>query len=260
MCYNRIHQSPAAAKRTISEVYFMKVTVINGSMRHGSTWHIKEEFIRALGRYGEISVTEFTLPRDMPNFCRGCFSCFYKGEGTCPDAQFIAPIVKSMEESDIIVITSPVYGFDISGQLKSLIDHLCFMWVSHRPNPKMFNKAGVTISTTAGMGGGHATKTMRNSFSYWGVKRIYSIKKAVAASKWDEVKEKKRGEIEKAAARTAAKAAKAVRKKDSAAHRLSFKVLFSLMRGMQKKNDWNLTDRAHWESNGWFDGRSPFKG
>lgn len=41
----------------------MKVTVLNGSARHGSTWHVKEELIKALGRYGEISAGVYAAAR-----------------------------------------------------------------------------------------------------------------------------------------------------------------------------------------------------
>jgi multimeric flavodoxin WrbA len=236
----------------------MKVTVINGNARRGSTWHVKEELLAALGNCGEVEATEFTLPKDMPCFCRGCFTCFLKGEDKCPDSGFIGPIVAAMEEADVIVMTSPVYALDVSGELKALLDHLCFMWVSHRPNAKMFKKVGVTVSTTAGMGLRHATKTMKNSLNFWGVKRIFPIKQMVAASKWDEVTEKARNRISKAAAKTAKRAAAAVRN-DRAAHRLFFRLLFRLMRGMHKKNEWSRRDKEHWETRGWLSGVNPLK-
>jgi len=125
----------------------MKITVINGNMRRGSTWHTMDLIRQELAKYDETEVTEFFLPKDMPHFCNGCYSCFYNGEDTCPHASYIKPIAEAITESDLIVLTSPVYGFDVSGQMKALIDHLCFMWMSHRPNPKMFNKVGLTVTS-----------------------------------------------------------------------------------------------------------------
>jgi multimeric flavodoxin WrbA len=72
----------------------MKVTLINGNARHGSTWHCKEEFIKALKKYGEVEATEFMLPKDMPSFCRGCFSCITKGEDKCPDVGMMRGMMK----------------------------------------------------------------------------------------------------------------------------------------------------------------------
>jgi len=56
--------------------------------------------------------------------------------------------------------------------MKALPDHLCFMWMSHRPHPAMFSKVGLTISTTAGAGLSHTAKTLRNSLTFWDVRRI----------------------------------------------------------------------------------------
>lgn len=170
----------------------MKVTVINGSMRHGSTWHCMDILRQELSQYGEVETTEFFLPKDMPHFCNGCFSCIVNGEHTCPHAENMAPITKAMLEADVIILTSSVYALDVTGQLKTLLDHLCYMWMSHRPNLNMFNKVGVTVVTTAGAGLSHTTKTMRNSLRFWGVKRSFSYKNAVSAMKWNDVKRKSR--------------------------------------------------------------------
>ncbi len=236
----------------------MDIVVINGSTRHGSTWHCKELLLNSITSQQETQVTEFTLPKDMPHFCKGCFSCFFKGEDSCPHASNIGPIVEALENSDIIVMTSSVYALDITGQLKALLDHLCFMWMSHRPNPKMFNKVAVTIATTAGAGLGHTTKTMRNSFKYWCVKRTFSLKCAVSASKWDEVTDKRRQKLETKISSTAKQVVKAVNKANKIRTPFTTRLLFLLMRAMMKKNTWNPKDRNHWLSNGWLDGSMPF--
>lgn len=233
----------------------MKITVINGNMRHGSTWHCMDLLRQELSKYGEAETTEFFLPKDMPHFCNGCFSCIVNGEHTCPHAASIAPITKAMLEADVIILTSSVYALDVTGQLKTLLDHLCYMWMSHRPDPGMFNKVGVTIVTTAGAGLGHTTKTMRNSLKFWGVKRLFSYKNAVSAMKWTDVKPEKQDRIKQDMAAMAKQIAKAAQKAERPLFRSFF---FKLMTGMMKKNTWNLTDRKHWEDNGWLSGAKPF--
>jgi len=49
----------------------MKITVINGNMRRGSTWHTMDLIRQELAKYDETEVTEFFLPKDMPHFCIG---------------------------------------------------------------------------------------------------------------------------------------------------------------------------------------------
>ena len=236
----------------------MKVTVINSNMHHGSTWHCKDAFLRELANKGSLQVTEFHLPKDMPHFCLGCFSCIYNGEKTCPHAAQVSPIVESLLQADVIVLASPVYGMDVSGQIKALLDHLCYLWMSHRPDPGMFNKIGVTFVTTAGVGAGHTTKTMRNSLKHWGVKRLFSFKQAVAASKWSDVSEKKLAAIARKTARLADRVAKAAERRGRLSAPLYTKFFFNMMTGMMKKNTWNLTDRNHWQAQGWLDGTKPY--
>ncbi|WP_373484424.1 flavodoxin family protein [Acetobacterium sp.] len=236
----------------------MKITVINGTMRHGSTWHCKDLLLEKIAQLEKTQVREFYLPKDMSNFCSGCFSCFLKGEDSCPHADQIQPIVAALEEADLVILTSSVYALDVTGQLKALLDHLCFMWLSHRPNPKMFNKVGISFATTAGAGLSHTTKTMQNSLKFWGVKKLFSSKQAVAAMKWSDISDKKRGQIEKDMAQLAKKATVAVANIDQSSGPLFRKIVFKAMRNMMKKNDWNPTDRNHWEAHGWLKGTKPF--
>lgn len=229
----------------------MKITVINGNMRHGSTWNSMNTLMQEISKRCETEVTEFFLPRDMPHFCAGCFSCLMKGEETCPHASSVAPIVKAMLDADLIILTSPVYAMDVSGTLKALLDHLCFMWMSHRPNPRMFNKVGVAITTTAGAGLSHTVKTMKNSFTFWGVKKVYTMKNVVAASKWEDVRDETKEKIHKEAESMARKIVKSVGHIDRVRSPLFRTFFLRMMRGMMKKNTWNATDRRHWEQQGW---------
>ncbi len=236
----------------------MKVAVVYGNARHGSTWNTVQLYLKELEKYGANEITEFTLPKDLSDFCLGCFTCFYKGEQNCPHAGNVQPIAEALKAADIIVLSSPVYGFDVTGGMKALIDHLCYMWISHRPAPEMFRKVGVVITTTAGAGLSHTAKTMKNSLQFWGIKRVYTLKKAVAAMKWEEVSDKNKIKIQNTAARTAKTSVRALNRIGRLPVPIIIRILFGLMRGAQKKNSWNETDRAHWEAQGWLAGKSPF--
>lgn len=236
----------------------MKIAVIYGFSHKGSTWNTVQAVLNELDRYGTNERAEYYLPDDMPHFCRGCFTCFLKGEGVCPHAKSVQPIADALLAADVIVLSSPVYGMDVTGGMKALIDHLCYLWVSHRPAPEMFRKVGIVVTTTAGAGLSHTAKTMRNSLQFWGIKRIYTLKKVVAAMKWEEVSDKNRLATLKKAEKIAGSAVRAFRRIDKVHPPLLIRFLFAMMRGMQKKNAWNETDRAHWEKQGWLDGKSPF--
>lgn len=236
----------------------MKITIVHGTMRKGSTFHCLEGVIDNLSKHLPVEKTEFFLPKDMPHFCAGCYNCFLKGENACPHAEFVQPISDALKAADLVVLTSPVYGFDVSAQMKALIDHLCYMWMSHRPAPEMFGKIGLIVGTTAGMGLGHTSKTMKNSMLYWGVKRIFTFTNRVAALKWDDVASKTKEKIALRAAKLAKRIAKAYTSVGSSRQPLFRSFLFSIMSAMQKKNNWNPTDREHWQNNGWLNGKKPF--
>ena len=236
----------------------MRITVLNGSMRHGSTWHCMDLIKQEIEKKVEVEVKEFFLPKDMPHFCQGCYSCFYNGEETCPHRECMNPIVEATLEADLLILTSPVYGMDVSGQMKALLDHMCYLWMSHRPDSRMFKKVGLTVSTTAGAGLGHTSKTMRNNLKFWGVKKLYSFKFPVSAMKWSEVSKKKQDKIDRETRILSAKIVKAVENIDKVPNPLFRSFFFKMMCGLQKKNDWNPTDRKHWQDQGWIDGVKPF--
>lgn len=236
----------------------MKITVVYGTSHHGSTWNSVQLVLKELDRFGENERTEYYLPDDMPHFCRGCFTCFLKGEGHCPHAGSVQPIADSLLAADCIVLASPVYGLDVTGGMKALIDHLCYMWISHRPASEMFRKVGIIVTTTAGAGLSHTAKTMRLSLQFWGIKRVYTLKKAVAALKWDEVSDKNKLAIQKKAEGIAKSAVRTFGRIKKIKPPFLIWFLFHMMRGMLKKNVWNETDRTFWEKQGWLAGKSPF--
>lgn len=236
----------------------MRITVINGNMRHGSTWNCVQAIISELQKLEPAEVTEFFLPKDLPHFCSGCFSCIYNGEQTCPHRAFVGPIVDALTASDLIILASPVYGFDVSGQMKALIDHLCFMWMSHRPDPRMFGKVALAVTTSAGAGLGHTTKTMKNSLVFWGIKKFYAFTFPISAMKWADVSEKNKARIQTKAQKLAQQIARSVKNIQHVPNPMFRSFFFKLMSGMQRKNDWNRTDRDHWEKLGWLAGSKPF--
>ena len=236
----------------------MKITIIQGTQHHGSTWHIVDTLVAAIRKQVPVEVTEFALPQDMPHFCKGCFSCFMNGENTCPHAQQVQPIVQALLQSDVMILASPVYALDVSGQMKALLDHLCYLWLSHRPDPSMFSKIGVAVATTAGAGLGHTIKTMKNSLRFWGARKVLCFPMAVSAMNWSQVSEKKRKKIEQKTELLSKQLIRITQNPSRQRAPLMRSILFHAMAGMQKKNDWNPRDRAHWEAQGWLNGGKPY--
>lgn len=232
----------------------MKVAVVYGTQRHGSTWNTAQLLLSALAAKEPLELTEFALPRDMPHFCAGCSSCFARGEDACPHAAAVQPIAAALEAADVIVLCSPTYVYDVCGSLKALLDHLAYRWMPHRPSPGLARAVGVGLCTTAGGGARRTLGTIRKSLAFWCCKRVFAFGKAVAAADWEGVSLKNRALIERRMCALAEKILRARRKGPS----LSARLLFGVMKLLQKHNTWNPTDRAYWERSGFFAGRRPW--
>lgn len=200
------------------------------------------------------SVVEFFLPKDMPHFCRGCWQCF-TDYTKCPDFAYIKPISDAMKESDLLIFTAPVYVYHVPGQVKALLDHFGYRWMPHQPSGDMFKKQALLISTAAGAGTKSTLKDLKDSMTFWGVARIHTFGKNIRAADWDGVNEKIKLRI-RADIETYAERIKAVGK--NAKPNLKVKVLFYIMRFMQKRFHYNPADVAYWEKQGWLEKARPW--
>lgn len=172
----------------------MKISVINGTEVKGCTHHIKEAFLEDLRQGNEIQ--EFFLPRDLPHFCLGCKTCFFKSEKNCPHAEFVFPIWNSMLDSDLLVFTSPVYALRTTAQMKSLLDHLCVHWMVHRPEEKMFYKKAVILTNAIGVFNGGAQKDIATSLSWLGISHIRRLGIALLEGViWSDLSDKRKNLI-----------------------------------------------------------------
>lgn len=229
----------------------MKTVIIHGQSHKGSTYHIAHELAEKIGG----TTTEFFLPKDFGKFCTGCATCFMDSEKKCPHYKDLLPITRAMDAADVIILASPVYVFHTSGPMKAFLDHYGYRWMVHRPHEAMFKKQGVCICTAAGAGLKTANKDMADSLFFWGVAKIYTYGKSVAAIDWNSVDEKKKKSIDKA---TTSIAKKIIRRQGRVRPRLKTKVAFFLIRLFQKKG-MNASDTDYWKQKGWTDHKRPWK-
>ncbi|KAB3528961.1 flavodoxin family protein [Alkaliphilus serpentinus] len=236
----------------------MKITVIYGNNRRGSTYHSTEIIKKAMLECGEVAFEEVWLPKDLPEACLGCFNCILKGEGHCPHNQYVSKILDKIISSDGIILASPVYGLDVSGAMKTFIDHLCFMWMPHRPHGEMFSKIGFVVSTAAGGGTRRTNQTMMKALNYMGLRRIYSYGRAVAASSWEDVADGKRLLIKKELSKKARRFYFDLLKRRSLRVRTFTRILFMMMKGMISRYKDDNLDKEYWRAMGWLKDSKPF--
>lgn len=237
----------------------MKITVINGTEKHGVTYRIKEIFLQ---NFQGADVVEFYLPKDCPSFCIGCTSCFMKGENNCKDFDYTHKIEKSLIESDLIVMTSPAYVMHATGAMKSLLDHLGYLWMPHRPAPEMFGKRAVIITQCLGAGAKLTAKDIKHSLSWWGISKIGMFSGSLMSDIiWDKLSEKKRKKLTKKINKLAVRFSK-INYAKPAHTTLITKIKFKFCRMIQKKVRKNGVvglDNEYWCNNGWLGKSRPWK-
>ncbi len=238
----------------------MKITVINGTEKHGVTYRLKEIFLSEFK--GKAAITEYYLPKDCPDFCIGCTNCILKGEYTCKDADKIGNIEKSLLEADLIVMTSPAYVFHTTGAMKAFLDHFAYRWMPHRPDPAMFGKRAVIITQCLGSGARSAAEDIKHSLSWWGISKIGVFTgKLMGDVVWNKLPQKKQSELTSRVKRLSRNFASIDYSK--AAHtNFITKVKFSFCRLMQKslhKADAEYLDGKYWAEQGWLGSVRPWK-
>ncbi len=147
----------------------MKILLIHSSYRtNGNTarvLQIYEENLLQLSTERNIGIRVETVSLAHSNIqmCRGCRSCFDRGEEKCPLKDDVLLIYQKMLDADAFVIASPVYVEDVNGVMKNWIDRMAFN--CHRP--AFYGKTALLFSTSAMGSSNHTLRTMHAAMTAW---------------------------------------------------------------------------------------------
>ena len=99
----------------------MKIVCLLGSPRvNGNSAAIAKAFCNATEKYG-AEVNTFVLNDLEYRGCQGCMACKTKLD-RCVLEDGLTEVLDAVRDTDVLVLASPVYFWDISGQLKTFID------------------------------------------------------------------------------------------------------------------------------------------
>lgn len=105
-----------------------KVLVISSSLRKGSNSEIlAKEFARGAKDKGN-EVEFVSLQGKNIGFCRGCLSCQKKGK--CVIKDDANDITEKMLNAEVIAFATPIYYYEMSGQLKTMLDRANSLYIS----------------------------------------------------------------------------------------------------------------------------------
>jgi multimeric flavodoxin WrbA len=150
----------------------VKVVAIQGSPHVGNTYDRVEEFGRVLTRLGDVEFEHVALKDVELSPCRGCFSCFARGEDSCPLRDDRAAIERKLAQADAAVFASPVYSMHVSFLMKQFIDRLAYTF--HRP--RYFGKYAVGMAVTGGIGLNETLEYIRMFASTWGFEYVDDLR------------------------------------------------------------------------------------
>lgn len=97
-----------------------KILIISTSLRRNSNSHELSEAFAKGARESGNEVELLSLRHKEIRFCQGCLSCMKTGKCVIDDD---APeIVKKMHDADVLVFATPIYYYEMCGQMKTFLD------------------------------------------------------------------------------------------------------------------------------------------
>lgn len=101
-----------------------KIVILNGSPRKkGNTSELAKAFTRGAESAGH-TVTEFFLDSMNIHGCKGCFGGRSGRDHPCVQRDDMDKIYPAVRECDVIVLASPLYYWNMSGQIRTAVDRL----------------------------------------------------------------------------------------------------------------------------------------
>jgi len=178
--------------------------------------------------------------------CRGCRTCFDRGEERCPLKDDVPAIKAKIDAADGVILASPVYVDDVNGIAKNLIDRLAY--VCHRP--AFAGKCAYTIATVGSSPTNHALRTMNTALFTWGFHLVGQAGYKTGALMPSEDMESRYGQGTRKVAEELYRAiSQRLALRPSFLSLMTFKI--QQLAGQRKDRD--SLDYIHWKRHGWLD-------
>ncbi len=101
----------------------MKIMVLNGSPKgdKSDTMHMTRAFLDGMNEVTQNRVTIINVIDKHIEYCSGCFSCMKNG-GDCVYNDDMKEILENILDSDLLILSFPLYCYGMPAPLKALID------------------------------------------------------------------------------------------------------------------------------------------
>ena len=103
----------------------MKILVLNGSPKRekSDTMHMTRAFIDGMNAVGNNEIHIINAIDKHIEYCTGCFSCMQNG-GKCIHDDDMRGILEEILESDLLILSFPLYCYGMPAPLKALFDRV----------------------------------------------------------------------------------------------------------------------------------------
>lgn len=162
----------------------MNVAIIYGTTIKDNTYNCVKLLLKKIKLNTDISITEFFISDNLSNLYPCSVSCFINAQYKSHHRNNIYDIVNTLDQSDLIILASPVCSCDVSVEMKLFLNNLLCNLQNYEFNSKMADKVGIVISTTSGAGLNNTLRTLQKSLKLLGIKKILRFSKTLYELDW----------------------------------------------------------------------------
>jgi multimeric flavodoxin WrbA len=104
----------------------MKIfSALGSSRKRGNTAALLEQYLKGIEEnHSDIEITNVFIQEKNIEGCRGCNVCKTGKIDNCVIKDDMDDLYKKFEDSDIVVLSTPIYFFSMTSQLKTFMDRL----------------------------------------------------------------------------------------------------------------------------------------
>lgn len=106
-----------------------KVVIISTSFRVNSNSEILAKECEKGAKEAGNTVEFISLKNKEIKYCLGCLVC--QNTGSCVIKDDVLNIMEKVKEADVLVFATPIYYYEMSGQMKTLLDRLNPLYASN---------------------------------------------------------------------------------------------------------------------------------
>ncbi|OUO99982.1 NADPH-dependent FMN reductase [Drancourtella sp. An210] len=128
-----------------------RVLVISTSLRNNSNSEILADAFLDGAQSAGHEAEKVSLKNKTLAFCRGCLTC--QKTGNCVIHDDAEEIVEKMSHADVLVFATPIYYYEMSGQMKTLIDRANPLFTADYAYRKVYLLATAAEDDTHAMDG-----------------------------------------------------------------------------------------------------------